>query len=319
MSAGQATDATSTRTAEITDQVLIDFAAEVGSEGSVAIAGGRTRWDHGGSLAAEARVLPAPSGIVNYQPEEMTMQVRAGTSVAELNAALAERGQLSALPDRGGSIGGALVVGENDVRALGRGRIRTSLLQVRYVTADGLLVTGGGPTVKNVSGFDIPRLMVGSLGTLGLLCEVIVRTNPIPSTTVLLSSTDVDPFAIQDTILRPAVILFDGTTTWVEVAGHEAEVTGEVAKLDSIGSFSETAALPDLPAHRWSVTPADLTTIDPAATGAYVASIGLGTIYAAEPQPKRTVSAGVATIHERMKSEFDPTGRLNPGRNPLDI
>lgn len=308
-----------TRTAEITDPVLHAFAAEVGASGPVAVAGARTRWEFGGALAEDARVVAAPTGVVDYKPQEMTMQVRTGTTVADLNAALAECGQLSALPDRGGTIGGALAVGENDVRTLGRGRLRTSLLQVRYVSAGGQLITGGGPTVKNVSGFDIPRLMVGSLGTLGLLCEVIVRTNPIPATTIILSSTDVDPFAVQDAVLRPTVVLFDGTTTWVELAGHDDEVAGEVRELGKVGTFSAVEALPALPAHRWSLTPADLVSLDSTATGNYVASVGVGTVYASNPQPKRATTAGVTVIHDRMKNEFDPTGRLNPGRNPLDI
>lgn len=313
------------RTAEITDQTLHAFAAEVGSTGPVAVVGRKTRWETGGAVDGSARVIEAPTGIVDYRPEEMTIQVRAGTTVADLHAALAERGQLSALPERGGTVGGAIAVGENAVRTLGRGRLRTSLLQVRYVSADGLLVTGGGPTVKNVSGFDLPRLIVGSLGTLGLTGEVILRTNPIPATTVLLSSPDVDPFAIADTVLRPTVILWDGTTTWVELAGHDDEVAGERTKLDAIGSFAETADLPSLPSERWSLAPAELKALrtnDAATprfdTGAFVASIGTGTVFADQAQPRREVSAGVLLLHERMKKEFDPTGRLNPGRNPLE-
>jgi len=307
-----------TATAEITDPILHDFAAEVGDSGAIAIAGNRTRWNLGGVVDPSARVVSAPTGVVDYKPAEMTVQVRAGTSVAELNDALAAEGQLCALPARGGTIGGALAVGESDLRTLGRGRIRTSLLQVRYVTADGKLVTGGGPTVKNVSGFDIPRLMVGSLGTLGFLCEVILRTNPIPAASVLLSSTDVDPFVIPDTVLRPTVVLWDGTTTWVELAGHVDEVAGERQKLDTIGSFAEAAALPALPPQRWSLKPADLRTLpgDTHDTGSWVASIGTGLAWADHAQPTPTLSPGVNAIHDRMKAEFDPDGRLNPGRDP---
>ena len=82
----------------------------------------------------------------------MTILVRAGTTVADLHATLAEHGQRTGLPERGGTIGGALAVGENHLCALGRGRVREALLQVRYVSAEGRIVTSGGPTVKNVSG-----------------------------------------------------------------------------------------------------------------------------------------------------------------------
>lgn len=116
------------------DPVLAEFAAEVGADGPVAVAGGRTRWTVGGPLDPGARVLSAPTGVVDYKPEEMTIQVRTGTTVAELDETLAAKGQRCALPDRGGTIGGALATGENDHRALGRGLVRHAVLQVRYVS-----------------------------------------------------------------------------------------------------------------------------------------------------------------------------------------
>ena len=73
---------------------------------------------------------------------------------------------------------------------LGSRRVRETPLQLRYVSADGRLVTGGGPTVKNVSGYDLPRLFVGSLGTLGLLGEVLLRTDPVPAVSVWLALDD---------------------------------------------------------------------------------------------------------------------------------
>ena len=104
------------------DPVLFGFAELVGDADPIAVAGGRTRWDMGGALAEGTRVVEAPTGIVDYQPEEMTITVRAGTTVAELDAALAERGQRSAVPDRGGTVGGALAVGENAPGAVRVGR-----------------------------------------------------------------------------------------------------------------------------------------------------------------------------------------------------
>ena len=97
----------------------------------------------------------------------MTVRVRTGTTVEELHTELAARGQRTPLVERGGTVGGALAVGENDIFVLGRGTLRASVLQVRYVSAEGRIVNGGGPTVKNVTGFDLPRLMVGALGTFG--------------------------------------------------------------------------------------------------------------------------------------------------------
>lgn len=297
----------------VDDPVLVDFAELIGADDPIAVEGNRTRWDLGGTPAPGTRLVTAPTGIVEYVPDEMTVQVRCGTEVADLHAALAEHGQRTSLPERGGTIGGALAVGENGLHVLGRGRVREALLQVRYVSDDGRVITGGGPTVKNVTGFDLPRLMVGSLGTLGLLAEAILRTNPIPAVTRWVASDDADPFAVLDTILRPSAVLWDGARTWVELEGHFVDVDAEQSRLGAIGGWHETERPPILPEHRWSLPPSQLR--DTAQFGAkFVASIGVGTVWASEPQPPRPLQAGVRALGERIKQQFDPRGRLNPGR-----
>lgn len=302
-------------TLTVDDPTLLAFADEVGDSGPVAIEGARTRWELGGAPQGSPRILQAPEGIVDYKPEEMTVQVRAGTSVAELHSTLAEKGQRSALPERGGTVGGALAVGENDFRALGRGRTRESLLQVRYVSAEGKIVSSGGPTVKNVSGFDLPRLMVGSLGTLGCVAEVILRTNPIPAESRWLRAEEGDPQAIFDQLLHPSAVLTNGTSIWVQLEGHGPDVDQQTQVLSGLGSF-EAADAPELPAHRWSLSPAEAARFTPADGGKFIAAIGLGLVFADSPQPARELDPAVALITERMKQNFDPTGRLNPGRLP---
>ncbi len=264
--------------------------------------------------------MRAPTGIVSYLPAEMTVQVRVGTSVAELHDELAAGGQRTALPDRGGTIGGALAVGEDDVCVLGVGRVRTAALQLRYVSAEGRLVTGGGPTVKNVSGFDLPRLMVGSLGTLGLFAEAILRTNPIPAVSLWLVADDADPFAARDALFRPSAVLWDGQRTWIRVEGHAPDVAAERRKLAATGTFEETDGPPELPPHRWSLRRSQLRDLDVARLEGAVASVGTGTVFVDRRGPvpgvATTVDPGVATVTQRLKAEFDPTDRLNPGRDP---
>lgn len=300
----------------ITDQVLLDFAAEVGDSGPVAVEGNRTRWDLGGAGDADTRLLKAPTGIVDYVPDEMTVTVRCGTTVEDLHAALAEKGQRTGLPERGGTVGGALAVGENSLHMLGRGRLREAALQVRYVSDDAKVVTGGGPTVKNVTGFDLPRLMVGSLGTLGLLMEVILRTNPIPACTRWLQSDSIDPFAVTGIVLRPSAILWDGNTTWIELEDHPAAVDAEQARLAAVADVHEVDGPPDLPLHRWSLSPASLRDTTQFGDGPWIASVGVGTVWASQQQPAVSADATATILGQRVKEQFDPHGRLNPGRTP---
>lgn len=303
----------------LSDPVLETFAQSVGASGTVAVEGSRTAWNVGGDLVAETRLLKAPSGIVSYVPQEMVIKVRAGTTVAELDSALAEQSQRSALADRGGTVGGAIAVGHNHVLSMGLGRIRNALLAVSYVSAEGTMVSGGGPTVKNVSGFDLPRLVVGSLGTLGLIAEVVIRTNPIPAVAQWLASDDADPFIARDAVLNPSAVLWNGTRTWILLEGHGPDVAAEAAALAAAGSFTETAPpallAPELP-HRWSLKPSELRSMQSLDTGEFMAGIGTGLVFAQRPQPARALSPELLVVSNRMKDIFDPTARLNPGRKP---
>lgn len=309
----------------VTDRVLLDFADEVGDSDPVAVEGNRTRWNLGGEPAPDVRLVRLPSGIVDYVPDEMTVQVRCGTTVEELHAELAQKGQRTGLPERGGTVGGALAVGENSLHVLGRGRVREAALQVRYVSDDGKIVTGGGPTVKNVTGFDLPRLIVGSLGTLGLLAEVTLRTNPIPACTRWLRSSDIDPFAVTSAVLRPSAVLWDGSTTWIELEDHPVAVDAEQRRLQALGSVEVVDGPPALPPYRSSKSPAELRLLAAPPTGplgsqsahapgTWVASVGVGTVWSDSPEPSRSLDPAVAALTARVKQQFDPRGRLNPGR-----
>lgn len=302
------------------DVALLHFAEDVGTSGPVAVEGARTRWETGGALRPGARLVRAPVGIVEHRAEEMTVRVRAGTPVDELHAGLAAHGQRTGLPRRGGTVGGALAVGENDVSVLGRGRVRDALLQVRYVSADGVLVTGGGPTVKNVSGYDLPRLVVGSLGTLALIGEALIRTNPIPAVSRWFRGSDTDPFAVQ-ALTKASAVLWNGQATWVELEGHAPDVEAQFASLSagvaSATGWTECDGAPPLPPHRWSLRPSELRWLDAEALGSFVALAGVGTVFASRPQPPRLRPAPLVSLARRIKCEFDPSGRLNPGRSVI--
>ena len=173
--------------------------------------------------------------------------------VAQLDDALLSHGQSVAIPPSG-TVGGALALGRSGVRRLGYGPVRDAVLQVRYVSAAGEVVKAGGPTVKNVSGFDVCRLLVGSRGTLGFLGDVILRTRPRSRHEQWFSGA-VDPVETMTRLYRPTSVLWDGTTTWVLLEGDERDIDAQVAPL-ALEPAAEPPALPT--GGRWSIPPGDL-------------------------------------------------------------
>ncbi len=289
---------------------LSDFAAAVGdpAKGPVSIAGTSSR---GGSVPG-VRAVQAPAGIEWIQADEMTVSCGARTLVVELDDALAEVGQCIALP-LSGTVGGALAVGHSGVRRLGYGPVRDALLQARYVSAAGEVVKAGGPTVKNVSGFDLCRLLVGSGGTLGFLGDVILRTRPLPAVSQWFSTT-ADPFATFASLYRPVSVLWDGDTSWALLEGHAHDVREQAAAAGLISAVGP----PLLPTTaRWSLPPAQLHTL--AGQAGFVAEIGVGVVHHSVAQPRRTLDPASVALHRRLKEQFDPTGRLNPGVDLLDV
>jgi glycolate oxidase FAD binding subunit len=296
---------------------LVAFAEEVGPSGPVAVAGGRTRWEVGGPLAKGCRVVAAPVGVVTLEPADLTVRVRAGTTVADLHAALSEVGQVTSLDDRSAAstVGGALAVGWSSLRAAGWGPIRDALLEVTYVSSDGRLVRAGGPTVKNVSGFDLCRLVVGSLGTIGLIAEVVLRTRPSPPASMWWSGQVDDPLALRDSLHQPSCLLWDGRRGWVLLDGHQVDVEAEGAVCEAAG-LSPAAGPPDLPPHRWSCSPADTVALR-AGEGRVVVEVGVGVVHTDVPPPPPVVERRLAQLHARLRERFDPHRRLNPGREVL--
>ena len=288
------------------------FAAEVGADEPVAVVGGRTQWETGGRCRDGTRLVRAPVGVRSFDPADMTIRVGAGTPVEDLDAVLAEAGQRANLPLAPGStVGGALAVGRDDVHALGRGRLRDALLEVVYVADDGRQVTAGGPTVKNVSGFDLCRLLVGSLGTLGLLGEVILRTWPRQAAQQWLAGP-CDPVDLRHSLYWPSSILWDGQTAWVHLEGHEADVEAEAELARSLGC-EPTDGPPPLPPYRVPTGALEAGGF----SSSYVVQVGIGVAYVSEPCPIPHPDPAVVALHRRLKTEFDPRGRLNPGRDPL--
>ncbi len=315
----------------------------------VVAVGSRTHWEVGGPASAGATEVRAPSGIVAYDPADLTVTVAAGTTVGELATVLGESAQECALDPRtpDATIGGVLATGLSGHRRLRYGPLRDRVLEVRFVTADGRMVRGGGPTVKNVSGFDLPRLLVGSFGTIGVLTQVILRCQPCPARTEW-SVTDDDPFALRGHTYRPSCIAWDGQRTHVLFEGVDTDVDAE-QRAAGTEPGAGPPAFPD-GAHRGriSVAPGELPALAPALDRAgvrWLAEVGVGTVHvAADDEATLAAARDAATARSgwmlreagapnldgfgrplsnaalmgRIRDAFDPTGKLGRGRLPAD-
>lgn len=126
--------------------------------------------------------LSALAGVLEYNPSEFTFTALGGTRVADVQALLREHGQYlpfdPPLADKGATLGGAVAAGLSGPGRYRYGGVRDFILGVRYVDGNGELIRGGGKVVKNSAGFDIPKLMVGSLGQLGVLVELTFKVFP---------------------------------------------------------------------------------------------------------------------------------------------
>jgi len=139
------------------------------------------------ALSAGANVSTSGmSGILEYEPSEYTFTALAGTPLSEIRDALAENGQLfpfdPPLVEAGATLGGTTASGLSGPGRFRYGGIRDFILGVKMVTGEGRAVFGGGKVVKNAAGFDIPKLVTGSLGRLGVLVELTFKVFPVPET-----------------------------------------------------------------------------------------------------------------------------------------
>ena len=120
--------------------------------------------------------------IVSWEPEDLTVVVEAGVRIGDLDDLLAEKGQSAVLPETmpDATVGGVVAGGISGYRRARYGPTRDRVLEVTLVTGDGRIVTGGGQVVKNVSGYDLPRLATASFGGLGLVGRVCLKLWPAP-------------------------------------------------------------------------------------------------------------------------------------------
>lgn len=264
---------------------------------------GAGTWMHAGApvRAAVELHLEALAGIRAYTPGDLTITVGAATTLAELDAATRVHGQWCPLlpwGDDRGTVGATLATATCGPFAASLGRPRDLVLGLECVDGHGRIISAGGRVVKNVAGFDLTRLMVGSWGTLGVITEVHLRLRARPAADETFVVEGATPAAIEGLIRGPipplaAVPLADAATNalrlaaggaWlVRLGGNAAQMAAARTALATIGRCVEVG--PD----SWEVV-------------------------RREQAPEPTTTHWPWTpLMRRVRQAFDPREVLNPG------
>jgi glycolate oxidase FAD binding subunit len=175
--------------ADLAEQV----AAVAATGGAVEIISGGSKRFYGAAVEALPIDISAHSGVIDYDPAELVITLRSGCRLAEVEALLAENRQMFGFepPCFGdeATVGGMIACGLAGPRRAFAGSIRDFVLGVKMLDGRGQVMQFGGRVIKNVAGFDVSRLMVGSFGTLGVILEVSIRVIPVCETETTLRFT----------------------------------------------------------------------------------------------------------------------------------
>lgn len=242
-------------------QEVVHESIETGTPLRVA---GRSHWISAGRPVVAEKILPlsAHAGVVDYVPGDLTITLKAGTTLRELDRISGEQGQWFPLDPHGdedGTIGATIATGSFGPLAHSFGRARDLVLGVEFVAGDGRVVRGGGRVVKNVAGFDLTRLVTGSWGTIGVITEVTLRLYSLPPHPVSLALTvpgghaglsqrlkallalPINPFAVElvDSEVAGLIGLPCRKTILVALGGNRAAVAAQTNAINSLGGMTE--------------------------------------------------------------------------------
>jgi FAD/FMN-containing dehydrogenase len=219
---------------------------------SLAIRGGDTKAFYGEMPRGEPLELRELTGISCYEPSELVVTARAGTPLAELEEVLAGRGQcLPFEPPRftpGGTLGGMVAAGLSGPARAAAGPLRDYVLGATILNGRGELLTFGGQVMKNVAGYDVSRLMAGSWGILGVLCEVSLKVLASKTDTATLSFDWDERQALAEMARWNALPLSVSASAWhegrlrVRLSGAAAAVESSCRKLGGTELDPGTAA-----------------------------------------------------------------------------
>ncbi len=195
---------------------------------------------YGGLLAGEVLDLSGHRGIVDYEPTELYVTAKCGTPLTEIEAALAEHGQMLACePPRfaGATLGGCVAAGLSGPRRMQAGAVRDFVLGVKLVDGRGQVLNFGGQVMKNVAGYDVSRLIAGSLGTLGVIAEATLKVLPKPvaeTTLEFACAADEAVRRLNDWGAQPLPVsasFWHEGRLWLRLSGAAAAVDAAARKL----------------------------------------------------------------------------------------
>ncbi|MEM7206459.1 MAG: glycolate oxidase subunit GlcE [Pseudomonadota bacterium] len=338
----------------IEDTLRASVSAHAESKSAVHIVGGNSKAFYGNAVTGDELSVRDHTGIIDYDPAEMVITVRAGTRLSDVSALLAENRQMLGFepPDYSGTttIGGALATGLCGPRRASAGSARDFLLGARIIDGRAQTLNFGGRVIKNVAGFDLARVMVGAQGTLGVLLEVSIKVVPIPHAEVSLAfehtSADEHIQWINELGSAPHPIsasLWRDQKSTLRLSGSESGVESAVRKLGG-----------DRIEHNWnghdwqddSMRAVTRVSLPPATTDILKQSDQIiewggaqrwliGDTHIARLRDQVSASGGavcayrnhardvsifqpltpaILSLQNQLKTSFDPHGILNPGR-----
>ena len=314
------------------------------------VVGGRRHIDKGNPSDVDAELWTTQlDRLIAYDPAEMIAVVEAGMRVGELERILAKGGQEwpSDAPSDA-TVGGVLAAGASSPRRLKVGALRDSVVEARIVTGDGRIVRSGARTVKNVTGYDLHKLICGSLGTLAVIVEVALKVRPLPAARRTLRFEGDLRLAdrLLDAVPGTAGVLATPGSVELRLEGWPAEVeelaqaAAAIAPTSStVDAFPVAAAWEDEPVvAEVAVPPSRLAEVLGDGTwgalaGVGIAWVGLGSADGAltELRTRARAVGGIAPVirgqgglgeesvaalrvQRRLKEAFDHNDVLAPGR-----